>query len=128
MDTANDLTHYGVKGMRWGVRKDLSPTPASVTERPGRSLKTTGGVNQPATQDAINAAKLRQKAKKSTTDSLSNEELKRLVARMNLEQQYSNLTKQRQPFYVSMVRDLVKQEGSKQVRQLAIEAVKKKDK
>jgi hypothetical protein len=86
------LEHYGVKGMKWGVRRrSTTPTAVAVTTRPGKRVKTAGGKGQSASEDAVTAAVARQKAKKSTVDSLSNKELQNLVARMNLEQQYSRL-------------------------------------
>lgn len=85
------IRHYGVKGMRWGVRKERTPTDVVVKQTPGKHVKTAGGKNQPASEDAVKVAKLRQTAKKSTTDALSTQELQLLVSRMNLEQQYSNL-------------------------------------
>ena len=88
----NFLAHYGVKGMKWGVRRDKSPTAVEVNARPGRYVKAKGGKYQDVSEDAIKAAVARQKARKSTTDSLSNPELQALVQRMNLEQQYSNLS------------------------------------
>lgn len=102
------LAHYGVKGMRWGVRKDRgdrdatfrkrakekNPVDVSVSQQPGKYVKGKGGQNQPASEDAITAATYRQRAKASTPDSLSNKELQTLVTRMNLEQQYNNLSSQ----------------------------------
>lgn len=100
---ASYLEHAGVKGMRWGVRKDRSgssansPKRVQVKEKPGRGVvKTSGGKKLDASTDAKQKAKLKQKAKASTTDSLSNEELKKLVTRMQLEQQYSKLSSQTQ--------------------------------
>jgi hypothetical protein len=83
--------------MKWGVRKaDRSATDVVVTQKkPGTRVSTSGGKNQPASEDAKNAAAARQKAKSSTTDSLSNKELQDLVRRMNLEQQYSDLMSKR---------------------------------
>lgn len=87
------LQHYGVKGMKWGVRRstDSGPSAVEVRTRPGRRVKTSGGKRHPASEDAIRVAKTRQLAKKSTTDSLSNKELQELINRMNLEQQYKRL-------------------------------------
>lgn len=90
----NTMSHYGVKGMRWGYRgtKDSSPVGVSLTQVPGKRVKATGGQNAPASDDAKRAATLKQTAKKSSTDSLSNKELQDLVQRMNLEQQYARLS------------------------------------
>lgn len=87
------LAHYGVKGMKWGVRRNrpVERTKVRAQAVPGRRLKTTGGTGQKAHPDAVRAAVNKQKAKASTTDSLSDKELKALVNRMNMEQQYSNL-------------------------------------
>ena len=88
------LQHHGVKGMHWGVRKNdsgSSATPVVSRAKPGKLVKTSGGANHPAHEDALRLAEARQKAKKSSVDSLSNKELQDLVLRMNLEQQYSKL-------------------------------------
>ena len=92
-----ELKHYGVKGMKWGVRKDESsatsgPQPVVITQkRPGTFAKASGGGGHQMTDDAVNSLSIRQKAKTSTTDSLSNAELKQVVERMQLEQKYAQL-------------------------------------
>jgi hypothetical protein len=90
------LAHYGVKGMKWGVRRDKStssgPAPVVVTQKPGQRVKTSGGERQNAHEDAITAATRKQIAKKSSTDALSDKELQALINRMNLEQNYARLT------------------------------------
>lgn len=67
------LAHHGIKGMKWGVRR-----------------KNPSG--EPPSEDAAKANASRAKAKTSSTDVLSDEELRKLVNRMNLEQQYADLT------------------------------------
>lgn len=90
------LAHYGVKGMRWGVRRanntPKGPEDIVLKTAPGKRVVTKGGRRQPVSEDAKNAAIYKQKARKSTVDSLSNKELQALVNRMNLEQNYSRLT------------------------------------
>lgn len=90
------LAHYGVKGMRWGVRRSNSKStgPEDITLKtvPGKRVSAKGGGRHPASEDARTAAIYKQKARKSTVDSLSNKELQALVNRMNLEQNYSRLT------------------------------------
>lgn len=90
-DVARSIAHHGVKGQRWGIRKDRSPVDTRTKAKPGKRVKAAGGQNQPAHPDAVKAAHLKQKAKKSTTDSLSNDELRTLINRMNLEAQVSSL-------------------------------------
>lgn len=86
------LEHYGVKGMRWGQRSS-SPTAVttqSVVNRGLRSktkVKAKGGQAHPATNDAIKAAEQKQKLKKSGTAALSNQELRELTTRLQLEEQ-----------------------------------------
>lgn len=68
-----ELVHYGVKGMRWGVRRTRAQLDA-------------------AHPDATAAATLRDKASANkSTNVLSNAELQKVITRMNLEQNYARL-------------------------------------
>lgn len=89
------LKHYGVPGMKWGVRTNglrSAPTDVEVKTRPGKPIKTTGGKNQPPHEDAVKVATAKQKVNASGVQALSTKELQELVTRMNLEQQLSRLT------------------------------------
>ena len=141
------LEHYGVKGMKWGVRKDLqgrdrfNPTghktsddiakafvlppglsapahirlarragsklsrkgapeavPAQATSHVPRGsrlhtkVKTEGGQNHPAHEDAIKVARSQAKLKKSGPAALSNQELRDVSTRLQLEQQVKQLS------------------------------------
>lgn len=94
------LEHYGIKGMHWGVRKTASapsgsPEPVVVKTKRGM-IKTSGGAGHPVSEDARKAAEGRRKAKESGPNSLTNAEMRAVVERMNLEQQFSKLnTKQK---------------------------------
>lgn len=88
------LAHYGVKGMRWGVRKSEVPAGQTKVTQKGKKLKGEGGKGLPAHEDATKAAVSKQKAKGSGLQSLSNQELKDLANRMNLEQQVRQLSTQ----------------------------------
>lgn len=78
------LEHFGIKGMRWGVRRDRS------------SSSSTGGKSaprgKPTSVDAARVDKINRKVKTRGVASLSNAELKALNDRINLEQSYSRLT------------------------------------
>lgn len=83
------IAHHGVKGMKWGVRRDREIT---VTRTRNGNLKTSGGHDRPASSDAKKTAVSVQKARKSNVSSLSNKELEAAVKRMQLEQQFTKLT------------------------------------
>ena len=73
MTTMNEfLSHYGIKGMRWGVRRSRSQIDSS-------------------SEDHRTAQSAKKKAKKGGVKSLSNKELQDLITRMNLEKQYSSV-------------------------------------
>lgn len=86
----DSLMHYGVKGMKWGVRRKRNQS-SRVTV--GRSkvtgtLKTHGGVGRKPSSDATRVAVSKQILKKSGKQALSNAELRALVDRMDLEKRY----------------------------------------
>lgn len=135
-ETENWFEHFGVMGMHWGKRKaDVVPDGETQVQqkKPGVKLQTRGGKGIPASEDAKTAAVSKQKAKSSTTDSLSNQELQNLVTRMNLEQQYEKLTTAQvspgKKFINKLLTDIVKEQGTKivkdQTTKLVTEAVKK---
>lgn len=70
----NELYHYGVLGMRWGVRRDRS--------RSGGSRKKRSSSQDAKEASAIGKKKLSQ---------MSNAELKKVNERKRLEQEYSRL-------------------------------------
>lgn len=93
------VAHFGVKGMKWGQRKGppspVAPSAESVVKSnkfAKTKIKTKGGENHPATDDAIKAALAQQKIKLSGTHALTNAELRDLANRLNLEQQVHQLT------------------------------------
>lgn len=85
------LAHHGVKGMKWGVRRNRTTGEVVVTKGK-KGVKVSGGAGHEPHMDAINAAVARQKAKKSGTHSLSNAELRLLNERLQMETKYSQLT------------------------------------
>ncbi len=79
-----EVTHYGVKGMHWGVHKSGSGGKGSAPA-PKAAPKPRLSADARAAENAF------AKINRSGTGSLSNQELQGLVNRLNLEQQYSRL-------------------------------------
>ena len=76
--TENELYHFGVKGMKWGVRKSRSSSGSSKNKR----SKTDGW-----SDDAKEAYRIKQKK----VNQMSNAELKKINERRNLERNYRQL-------------------------------------
>jgi hypothetical protein len=108
---ADVLAHVGVKGMHWGVRKSREERSAAskvmvktkpavrgaqdvkVKNRAGKPVLAKGGKRNLGTEDAVRTVATRQKAKASSTDALTNHELKAAVERMQLEVKFKDLEK-----------------------------------
>lgn len=78
-DSDSDIMHFGILGMKWGVRKKKNSI--SRKEQKKRANKKTS-------RDYNEAEFLRKRKVKS----LSNAQLKKAITRMQLEQQYKQLS------------------------------------
>lgn len=105
------IEHYGVKGMKWGVRKRAG----------GLITKARGGPKLPDSEDA-SKAKVSKKKAKNNVGSLSNKELQELVTRMNLEQQYSRLAVGDRGAVQKFIADTLTNVGKQQLTRLANDA------
>lgn len=119
-DVVDDiLEHHGIKGMHWGVRRAERTSSVSTSQKPGKkTVRTEGGHNISAHEDAIKAAVAKQKAKKSGVVALSNPELKQLVERMNLEQQFNRLSSKPKGDGKRFAEEQLKQVGRQSVAKL----------
>ena len=77
---ANELYHYGVKGMKWGRR---------------RSSSSQTSVKKRSTDGWSDEAKEASRLKTKSVSQMTNAELKRLTERQNLEQNYARLNPSR---------------------------------
>ena len=92
------LAHYGIKGMRWGVRRKNPSGDSPLKDRKGREIvddgeggyKNTKG--HTVSEDAVLARARQAKVKREGTDALSTKELLELANRIELEQRYDRIT------------------------------------
>ena len=114
-DDSNYLEHYGVKGMKWGVRKDGKPQGYQGGKSSRKKSKSSiSGMLDPekrakrrlekaqkkfrVNQTKAKAAAYEKASQKSNNvSSWSDEELRQAVARLDLEKRYTTLMAERQP-------------------------------
>lgn len=86
-DLEDVLAHYGIKGMKWGVRR----SEAQLERARNRKSKKK---DKPArlSEDAAIAEAAKKQARDRGTKSLTNKQLEQVNQRMNLEHQFSSLT------------------------------------
>jgi len=120
------LQHYGVKGMKWGVRRaprNPSGGVEVVLKNKGSArIKTSGGRGHFPSEDAVRTAAIRQKGRKSSVSSLSNKDLQEAIQRMNLERQYKSLSTSNPA--KKFVSKLLQEAGQRKAAQFVAKAVK----
>ena len=95
----NELVHHGIKGMKWGVRR----TEAQLARARGNT-KSDEKTSSTSTKKA-------EPTKRKKMSEMSDEELRRVVNRLQLEQQYRNLNPEKvstgKKFANKVVKDIV---------------------
>ena len=106
----DELMHHGVKGMKWGVRKDRSSGGGSSMSRGDKILRVASPVlygakkavksnaaksaaNQARNLSGSRSSKALKAARKKNIDQMSNQELQDVINRLNLERNYRSLTR-----------------------------------
>lgn len=111
------LAHHGVKGMRWGVRRERSSSVTVSDKR--KKIKTRGGHGLPAHSDAVRARTIGQRGRASGLKALSNEDLQDFSKRLTLEQNVRRLQYQDAPLAKKFVLTLVGKTGQQQAQDVA---------
>ena len=140
------LTHYGKKGMKWGIRGsravgdvvlergfaigtrgsrarahtravNRASAPVKVTNK-GKKLKTSGGKGHSAHPDAVRAYTLKQVSKKSGVKALSNDDLQSLTKRLQLESSLRQLNSNNRSPGTKFANNILKQSGNKVVQEI----------
>lgn len=120
----DELYHYGVKGMKWGIRRtpaqlghNVSKKARKVGASVGSTLKKAGKATATAVKNHREASRQRKaekqainerkKLKKKPLSEMSDDELRRTVQRLQLEQQYANLQPKKSSMGKKFVNDFI---------------------
>lgn len=101
------LQHHGIKGMKWGVRR----TPEQLARTKGH-IDTASGIVKEAKNINNSVSNIRSTAKKKDLSKMTDQELRDRVNRMNLEQQFSQLSSNKVSKGESYVRNTLEIAGS----------------
>lgn len=110
------LAHFGVKGMRWGVRKKLQNSKSSLSSK----IRTTRDrhIHPRETRQARAVRRDREYLRKLPVRYLTNEELKSRLSRAKMEKELRDIEHENTQKARKVVQDVVQREGSKLVSEV----------
>lgn len=94
--SANELTHHGILGQRWGVRR----TPEQLGHKTGSKSASSGASKKETAEKKTGSANKK-------TSHMTDEELRQRIQRLNMEEQYANLAARAKERNTSTLRKLV---------------------
>lgn len=104
MSKNNELYHYGVPGMKWGVRRSHTQVRSDVIKRQTKKLNNVSDLGKHTSNAFNEASRLTDKASSRTKPSkkvrkelsqMDDKELRARINRINMEQEYANLNPSR---------------------------------
>lgn len=101
------LSHYGIAGMKWGVRR------SNFSKSSKEKIKT------PVSEDSAAVTILQKKLKTGGVHSLSNKELQTVITRMNLEQQFSTLSNKNKSVGSKFIKEVAQNVMKQQLTKIA---------
>lgn len=110
------LAHWGVKGMRWGVRKSSQSSKGSLSSkiRTARDRR----IHPRETRQAKAVRRNREYLKKLPVRYLTNEELKARLSRAKMEKELRDIEHENSQKARKLVQDVAQKEGSKLVSEI----------
>lgn len=116
------LEHYGVLGMKWGVRRSREERSAARRERKsGRSQNGSDSEKKSKSSGGESSSGEKSRKEKKNPKKLSDQDLKEAVSRMQLERQYRQLSSELSPRNKGkdFVKELVIDTGKNALKQQA---------
>ena len=110
----HSLTHYGILGMKWGVRR---------YQNKDGSLTAAGKKRAKAKESGRKEDQKSEPAKPKSVKEMSDEELRAKLNRINLEDQYTAAMAKRNPDKYARAKKLVADVAEKAVRDFANKAI-----
>lgn len=101
------LQHHGIKGMRWGIRR----TDEQLKADKGR-IDTASNIVKESKNINNSVSNIRSSTKSQNLNKMTDAELRARVNRMNLEQQYAQLSSQQTSRGQSYVKNTLEVAGS----------------
>lgn len=86
------LEHYGVPGMKWGVRRSEAQLAKARANRKKAEDKERSAEEKVASKSGSSSDSGKSSSKKAKPSEMSDEELRTALNRMNMERQYTQMT------------------------------------